>query len=128
MDNKFNYTYSAPTEDERKEIESIRKKYLQTEEKEDKIEKLRKLDEKVTSIPTLWSLVFGIVGTLIFGLGMAMILEWQIIVFGVAVCILGIVPSGLAYPVYKKVLAKQKKKYGDEIITLTNELLSKESE
>lgn len=129
---KFNYTYSAPTQEERREIDSIRKKYLKTEETQDKMEQLRRLDDSVNNPAVIWSLVLGVLGTLIFGLGFAMILEWKIIVFGVIVCIIGVVPSGLAYPIYKFVLEKQKKKYGEKIIKLTDELLgadrSKEQE
>ena len=38
MNNKFNYTYSAPTEEERREIESIRNKYAPQEQTESKLE------------------------------------------------------------------------------------------
>ena len=71
MENKetFNYTYSAK---EQKEIQEIRKKYEITEEKEDKMATLRRMDEEVTQKATVVSLVFGVVGTLIMGMGMSL--------------------------------------------------------
>lgn len=55
-----------------------------------------------------------------------MILEWDILVGGIAV---GVVGCGLlvaAYPAYAKISAVQKKKYGAEILHLCEELLVSE--
>ncbi len=122
--NQFNYTYSAPTEEERREIASIRKQYEPQEKTETKIERLRKLDGFVKNSATALSLVCGVVGCLVFGLGLTMILEWTLYVWGVAVCVVGAIPTALAYPVYKRILEFNKKKYGDEILKLTEELLN----
>ena len=47
MSNQFNYRYTAPTEEERKEIDSIRRQYAPQEQTETKIERLRRLDALV---------------------------------------------------------------------------------
>lgn len=125
MDNdKFEYTYSAPTEAERREIESIRKQFTNAPEKEDKLERLRALNKRVNRPPLIISLMIGIVGTLIMGAGMTMTLEWNIIVWGVVVGTLGVAIAAVAYPIYKAVLNRQKRKYGRQIIDLSNELLN----
>ena len=122
--NDFEYRYVAPTASERLEIESIRDKYMKKGKSESKLEILRKLDNKVKNIPTAISLAIGIVGTLIFGLGIAMILEWSIIVWGVVVGIIGLIPTLLAYPAYLKSYKFYKNKYSKEILNLSDELLN----
>ncbi len=129
MENKeFNYTYVAPTDEERKEIDRIRKQYLPQEQAESKIERLRRLDSRVRISPTVVSLALGVVGCLAFGLGLTMILEWTMIVWGVVVALVGSLPMGLAYPVYALLLERNKKKYGEEILRLSKELLNEKEE
>ncbi len=43
----FSFTYSAPTERERKEIEEIRSRYLPKKEREEKYQKTKKLNFSV---------------------------------------------------------------------------------
>lgn len=125
MDNNdFEYKYSAPTAEERKEIESIRNGYLKEKKIDSKLERLRKLDAKVKNIPLIFGLVFGIFGTLIFGLGMAMVLEWSLMVWGIVVSAVGVVPISLAYPVYKIYSKKMKETYSAEILSLSEQLLN----
>ena len=111
MDNEFKYTYTAPDEDERKEIESILAQYKPSSPPPlSNIEKIKALDLKVKNLSNAIGIILGIIGTLIFGTGLAMILEWNIILFGVIVCIVGVPLMIIAYPVYKIVLEKQKQK------------------
>ena len=65
---KFHYTYSAPTEEERKEIKRLRSQYLPAPQ-EGALARLKQLDKKARTIPTAILLTLGVVGTLIFGLG-----------------------------------------------------------
>lgn len=124
MSNQFNFKYTAPTEAERKEIDSIRRQYLPQDQAENKLERLRRLDALVKNTAIIWSLVFGVVGCLIFGLGLAMILEWNILLWGIVVMLVGALPMGIAYPLYKALLYKYKSRYGDEILRLSEELLN----
>ena len=124
MNNQFNFKYTAPSQEERKEIDSIRRKYAPQEHVESKIERLRRLDSIVKNTAIVWSLVLGVVGVLIFGLGLTMILEWSIWFWGVVLMVIGSVPMAIAYPVYKLALNKGKAKYGDEILRLSEELLN----
>ena len=124
----FQYTYSAPTEEERKQIESIRKQYVEQKETEGKMERLRMLDRKVKTTANTVALSVGIVGTLVFGTGMTMVLEWSMLLDGIAVSALGSVCVALAYPLYQAVLKRNKKKYGEEILRLSEELLGNSQE
>ncbi|MBQ9714180.1 MAG: hypothetical protein IJV83_02545 [Clostridia bacterium] len=124
MSNQFNFKYTAPSQAERKEIDSIRRRYASQEKTETKIERLRRLDALVKNTAIIWSLCLGVFGTLIFGLGLTMILEWNFLLWGVVLMVIGSVPMAIAYPVYKSVLNKGKQRYGDEILRLSEELLN----
>lgn len=127
MSNQFNYKYTAPTEEERKEIDSIRRQYAPQEQTETKIERLRRLDALVKNTATIWSLVLGVLGTLVFGLGLTMILEWNILLWGIVIMAVGSIPVAIAYPVYKGLLKKYKNRYGEEILRLSEELLNEKN-
>lgn len=116
---KFTYTYSAK---EQEEVNRIRKKYVA---EEDKMEQLRRLDAGVTEKATTVSIIIGIVGALIMGIGMCCAMVWQGMWFipGIIIGPIGIVVLALAYPVYQKVLKKERKKIAPEIIRLTDELM-----
>ena len=124
MSNQFNYTYIAPTEEERKEIDSIRKQYLPKEQSETKLERLRRLNSLVKNSAIIWALTIGVLGCLVFGLGLTMVLEWSVIRWGVLVAVIGCVPMAISYPIYKLVLKKNKARYGEEILRLSEELLN----
>lgn len=122
-DNGFSYKYFAPTEEERKEIDGIRRQYAPTEE-ENKLEKLRRLNSTVKKTATSVALSFGIIGCLTFGLGLTMILEWNIFLRGVLLSAVGALIMLPAYPIYRGLLNRGKKKYGEEILRLSEELLN----
>ncbi len=117
---KFSYTYSAK---EQEELIRIRNKYLP--EKDDKMENLRKLDQSVYKKATIYSLISGIVGVLVMGIGMCCTMVWEDKMFipGVIIGLIGIILVSLAYPVYNRILKSERKKIAPEIIRLTDELL-----
>lgn len=124
---KFYYTYSA---NEQEELKRIRQKY---QPREDKMERVRELDNKVTQKATMVSLILGISGTLVMGLGMSLVLTqlgemlgMQDIVsmaVGIGVGLFGMGFAISAYPVYNKVLKKEREKAAPEILRLTEELM-----
>lgn len=126
--NRFDYTYSAPTQNERREIESIRKQYEVAPKQESKLDELRNLNQRVMRPPKIAALTTGISGALIMGAGMAMVLEWNLILWGVIAGAFGIATAAAAYPLYKFVLGKNKRKFGQEIIKLSDELLNEEKD
>lgn len=121
--NEFNYTYAPISDKHRREVEAIKNRYEPKEEKSDKLKRLKTLDDKVKNTPTMLSLILGIVGTIIFGTGLSLVLEFEMIFLGVIVAAVGIAPIALAYPVFTKCQTRLKKKYSEEIIRLSNELL-----
>lgn len=128
QDNKFHYSYAAPTEEERREIESIRRSYLPKERSLSKLETLRALDRKVKLVPKLLALSLGVVGCLIFGLGMAMTLEWDLLIYGSLVSVVGCILMAIAYPVYRTLFFRNRKQYGAEILKLSEEIIGRSDE
>ncbi len=125
MENKpFRYVYTAPTEAERKEIASIRKQYDETEQAGSKLDYLRALDKRVRNVPKAWAITLGTVGCLTFGLGLAMVLEWSLTLAGVGVALVGGLVMGGAYPLHSLLLKGRKRRYGEEILRLSEELLT----
>ena len=121
----FSYTYSAA---QQQEIQEIRKKYLPKEE--DKMEQLRKLHQIPTRKATSRSIALGTVGALVMGIGMSLtmsdfgnILGALAMVVGIAVGVVGMVLIALAYPVYNRVLKKERQRIAPEILRLTDELM-----
>ncbi len=127
MENKegFSFTYSAQ---QQKEIEAIRNKYLPKEA--DKMEQLRKLHAVPTQKAQSASIAIGVIGALIMGAGMSFamtdlgaVLGGFTMVLGIVVGIIGMVLVALAYPIYNRVLQKQRKIIAPEILRLSDELL-----
>ena len=93
-----------------------------------KVTALKKLDKKVKLAPTVFTFVFGIISTLILGVGMCFALGVLIeegtvsMAVGVVLGLLGIAGMSLNYPVYKKILTKRKEQYAGEIISLAKEI------
>lgn len=124
---KFSYTYSAPTEEERREIEDIRSAYAPAAESEDKLTKIRALNERATRPARIAALTLGIGGILLFGLGMSMTLAWELIAGGIVVAVIGMLATIVANPVRRALLNLGKRKYGAEILRLTDELLGEKN-
>lgn len=130
MDKKesFNYTYSAA---QQQEIENIRKKYLPQEE--DKMERLRSLHRCAGQKAQAWAIALGVVGALIMGTGMSLAMtdlaeilgtnQDLAMVVGIVIGLAGMVLVALAYPVYNRVLIRERQRIAPEILRLTDELL-----
>ena len=118
----FHYTYSASQQEE---IKSIREKYAPPTQEEDKMERLRKLDAGVTRPGTIVSLIVGIIGTLILGVGMCCTLVWTDALFipGIVIGVIGMIGVIAAYPLYHRITEKQHEKLAPEILRLTDELM-----
>lgn len=128
----FNYTYSA---EQQKEIETIRKKYIaDTNNNEvNKLEQLRRLDYGVTKKATIISLSVGILSVLVMGSGMSLVMTdlgekigiARTSLIGVLIGIVGMIGVILAYPLYRRIIEKERKKIAPQILKLTDELSQK---
>ena len=117
----FNYTYSSTQQEE---IKSIREKYAPPTQEEDKMERLRRLDQSVTRPGTIVSLIVGIINSVLLGVGMSCTMVWEgLMIPGIIIGIFGIVGMVAAYPIYAHITKKQREKLAPEIIRLTDELM-----
>ncbi len=116
----FNYNYSAA---QNKEIEHIRNRYMPHEES--KIERLKKMDSQVQTAGMLPSLILGVIGCLIFGIGVCFFLgvfttETWLTAF---LMILGTVIMLPAYPLFRCISKKTKARLAPEILRLSEEII-----
>lgn len=118
--NVFNYHYSAA---QNKEVESIRRKYMPQEKS--KLEQLKALDSRVQTAGMIQALTIGVIGCLVFGIGLCFGLDvlagadWLTLLF----CILGSVIMFPAYPVYRQISKKTKAELVPEILRLSDEII-----
>ena len=116
----FTYQYSATRN---KEVESIRRKYMPMEGS--KFEHLKKLDLRVQNAGVVESLYLGVVGSLVFGVGMCFFLNvfagatW----FAALFMTIGTLLMLPAYPLYKRISKKAKAKFTPEILRLFEEII-----
>lgn len=116
----FRFDYDAKKQEE---IRKIRDKYIPKEA--DKLKLLKQLDRSVTRKGTIWSLIVGIVGTLVFGLGLCCVLLWKDtqLTNGILIGVIGLGMIAMAYPLYARITAKEKKRLAPQILALSEELL-----
>ena len=121
----FEYTYSARRQ---QEVEAIRKAYLPREE--DKLEALRRLHAVPTRKAQVASLTVGTLGALLLGTGMSLCMTELgaalgsfAMGVGIAVGVVGIAAAALAWPVYKRILKRERAKIAPEILRLSEELM-----
>ena len=97
-----------------------------------KVKALKKLDAKAKNPAKIFSLVLGIVSSLILGTGMSFAMgviggsSISVMIFGIIIGCIGIFGVSINYPLYKNILAKSKSKYASDIIKLANEIANEE--
>lgn len=117
----FTYQYSAK---QNKEVEHIRNKYLP--KKASKLEMLKKLDRKARTAGQWQALTLGIVGCLVFGIGMCFGLAvfgpitWPALPFG----LVGVALMAPAYPLYLHISKKTKAALTPRILGLSDEIIN----
>lgn len=108
-------------------IETIRNDYVKHETT--KFEQLKALDKKVRRPAKVFAYLFGSLGAIVFGTGMCLAMK---VIFaqlpfvmpvGIAVGLVGIAMVSTNYPIYKKALDSRKRKYANEVLALSDELL-----
>lgn len=121
----FQMTYSARQQEE---VKAIREKYMPPQE--DKMRKLRALDAGAEKKATTVAIAVGVTGVLCMGMGMSLCMSE----FGMAlgelamppgIC-LGLVGIGVlacAYPLYNRVIKKERQRIAPEILRLADELM-----
>lgn len=93
-----------------------------------KVVQLKKLDAKAKRPANIFAYTFGIVSSLVLGVGMCLAMkvigDGSTVSFGVGIGVglLGILGVSINYPIYKKMLENGKKKYASDIIRLAKEI------
>lgn len=125
-ENVFNYNYSAK---ENKEAEEIRSRYMP--QSESKLDELRKLDAKVKRPVNVFAYVFGSISAIIMGGGMSLVMTdigqkigmGNTMMPGILIGLIGMFLTIVNYPMYKKLLDSRKKKYAEQILKLSENIL-----
>ena len=124
---EFIYTYSAK---DQCEIDRIRQKYT-VSPKDAKLQRLHNLDTSVQSRASAASIAVGTIGALIMGVGMSMVMTefGQFLGLGaytspvgIAIGVVGLAIAICAYPLYRAVSERRRKKITPEILSLLDEL------
>ncbi len=125
-ENVFNYNYSAK---ENKEAEEIRSRYMP--QSESKLDELRKLDAKVKRPVNVFAYVFGSISAIIMGGGMSLVMTdigqkigmENTMMPGILIGLIGMFLAIVNYPMYKRLLDSRKKKYAEQILKLSENIL-----
>lgn len=93
-----------------------------------KVKALKRLDAKAKNPAYIFAYTFGIISSLVLGVGMCLCMGVLIkatpliMTLGVIIGCIGIAGVSVNYPLFKKILTKSKNKYASDIIKLANEI------
>ena len=110
--------------------QKIRTQYMEKQSTD--LDALRALDTKVKRPANVFAYVFGSVSAIIMGAGMSLVMTEIGAILGmtntlIPGIVIGIAGMGMAlvnYPIYKGILARRKKKYGAEILALSEKIMN----
>ena len=111
-------------------VQKIRTQY--TERENTQLDALKALDKKVKKPANVFAIVFGSISAVVMGSGMSLVMTdiGSIIGIespmfpGIIIGVVGLVMALLTYPMYKKILNSRKKKYANEIIKLSDNIMN----
>ncbi|WP_337647587.1 dihydropteridine reductase [Bifidobacterium pullorum] len=93
-----------------------------------KIVALRKLDRRAKLPATVFTYTFGIVAALVMGVGMCLSMgvigggSVTMTVVGVAAGVIGLGMAGVNYPIYRRMLVRNKQRYAADIMRLASQI------
>ena len=110
--------------------QKIRTQYMEKTPSE--LDALRELDSKVKRPANVFGYTFGSISAIIMGAGMSLVMTdigaiigiTSALVPGILVGVVGLGMALLTYPMYKGILNSRKKKYGTEILTLSDKIMN----
>ena len=97
------------------------------------LDALRELDSRVKRPANVFAYVFGSVSAIIMGMGMSLVMTdigatigiADALIPGIVIGAVGLGMALLTYPIYKGILNSRKRKYGAEIIALSDRIMNK---
>ena len=95
-----------------------------------KYDELIALNKRVELPAYIFAYGFGIIASLILGLGMCLAMQVigtgiPLMVLGIVIGVIGIALVSVNYPIFLAIMKSRKKKYAEKIIALSDELLTK---
>ena len=110
--------------------QKIRTQYMEKTPSE--LDALRELDAKVKRPANVFAYVFGSLSAIIMGAGMSLVMTdigaiigiTGALVPGISIGVAGLGMAFLTYPIYKGILNARKKKYGAEILALSDKIMN----
>ena len=110
-------------------VQKIRTQY--TEKQHTQLDALKALDAKVKKPANIFAYIFGILSAIIMGCGMSLVMTdigamlgmSNTMTLGIIIGVVGLLLAVINYPIYKGILSSRKKKYAQQIIALSDELM-----
>ena len=109
-------------------VQKIRTQY--TEKQHTELDELKALDAKVKKPANVFAYTYGSAGAIVMGTGMSLAmtelgaaLGMLAMVMGILIGVAGMILVALAYPVYNRVLKRERQRIAPEILRLTDELM-----
>ena len=111
--------------------QKIRTQYMEKTPSE--LDELRELDAKVKRPANIFGYAFGSISAIVMGAGMSLVMTdigatlgiASPMIPGIAIGVVGLGMALLTYPMYKGILNSRKKKYGAEILNLSDKIMNK---
>jgi Flp pilus assembly protein protease CpaA len=109
--------------------QKIRTQYMEKQTTE--LDELRKLDTKVKRPANVFAYTFGSISAIIMGAGMSLVMTdigatlgiENNLPVGIAIGVVGMVLALVNYPIHKAIMKSRKKKYGAEILKLSEKII-----
>ncbi len=110
-------------------VQKIRTQYLGKEGTQ--LDRLKELDRKVKRPANIFAYIFGSLGAIIMGSGMSLVMTdigatvgvASPMVTGIVVGVVGMIMAIVNYPIYNAVLKGRKKKYSEQIIAMSENIM-----
>ena len=111
-------------------VQKIRTQY--TEKQHTELDELKALDAKVKKPANVFAYVYGSISAIIMGTGMSLVMTdigakiglAATMIPGIAIGVVGMILALTTYPIYKGILNSRKKKYGPEILKLSEKIMN----
>lgn len=111
-------------------VQKIRTQY--TEKEHTQLDALKELDAKVKRPANVFAYVFGSISAIIMGSGMSLVMTdigssigvENAMVPGIIIGIAGMLMAIINYPIHKRILTSRRKKYADQIMKLSDKIMS----
>ena len=110
-------------------VQKIRTQY--TEKEHTRLDALKALDKKVKRPANVFAYLFGSISAMVMGSGMSLVMTDiaetvgipNPMISGIIIGVVGMLMAILNYPIYKGMLSSRRKKYANQIIALSEQIM-----